>query len=78
MPLGRVRRYQASVRRAGDDKTSPAVFWAAWQGCEAGNWSRWCGALLGDEVAAVHDQVLPGDVGRARVGQPGHGGDLTG
>jgi len=41
--------------------------------------SRWCGALLGDRVAAVHDQVLPGDVGRAGAGQPGNcGGDLVG
>jgi hypothetical protein len=41
--------------------------------------SRWCGALLGDRVAAVHDQVLPGDVGRAGAGQPGNrGGDLAG
>ena len=41
--------------------------------------SRWCGALLGDRVAAVYDQVLPGDVGRAGAGQPGNGGgDLVG
>jgi hypothetical protein len=45
---------------------------AAWR-------SRWCGALLGDRVAAVHDQALPGDVGCAGAGQPGNcGGDLVG
>src|SRR5690349_14379981 len=37
------------------------------------------GALLGDGIAAIYDQVLPGDVGRARAGQPGNGGgDLAG
>src|SRR5215469_9118873 len=37
------------------------------------------GALLGDGVAAVHDHVLPGYIGRARAGQPGDGGgDLLG
>src|SRR5215831_18258531 len=41
--------------------------------------SRGGGALLGDGVAAVHDHVLPGYVGRARAGQPGdRGGDLLG
>ncbi len=46
---------------------------------ERANRSRWCGALLGDRVAAVHDQALPGDVGRAGAGQPRNGGgDLVG
>ena len=41
--------------------------------------SRSCGALLGDRVAAIHDQALPGDVGGAGAGQPGNGGgDLGG
>ena len=40
--------------------------------------SGWCGALLGYRVAAVEDQVLPGDVEGAGAGQPGNGGDLAG
>ena len=41
--------------------------------------SRARGTLLGDRVAAIYDQVLPGDVGGARAGQPGNGGgDLAG
>ena len=41
--------------------------------------SRARGTLLGDRVAAIYDQVLPGDVGGARAGQPGNGGgDLVG
>ena len=37
------------------------------------------GPLLGDGVAAVDDQALPGDVGRAGCGEPGDsGGNLAG
>ena len=36
--------------------------------------SRARGTLLGDRVAAIYDQVLPGDEGGAGAGQPGNGG----
>src|SRR5215831_915270 len=47
---------------------------AGGQGAGAGARLPRCGALLGDRVTAVHEEVSPGDVGRARGGQPGNGG----
>jgi hypothetical protein len=62
-----------------DDVESPVAGQTAKGRSTATRRSRWCGALLGDRVAAVYDQVLPGDVGGSGAGQPGNGGgDLVG
>ena len=79
-PLWALARSCASLRGrrgvAGDWADGKVPVYAC---LAAANRSRWCGALFGDRVAAVHDQVLPGDVGRAGAGQPGNGGgDLVG